>query len=55
MACKRPGVRIPIAPRFRSSEAIYADLDRLLIVQEVMLSGGSPDLVFPQVSALPRR
>ena len=23
MACKRPGVRVPLAPRFRSSEAIY--------------------------------
>jgi hypothetical protein len=39
MACKRSGVRISLAPRFRSSEAVYADLDRLLIVQEVTLSG----------------
>src|SRR6266567_6444813 len=39
MACKRPGVRVPLAPRFRRSKAICADLDRLLIVQEVMLSG----------------
>ncbi len=39
MACKRSGVRIPIAPRFRSSKSIYADLDLLLIMQEVTLSG----------------
>jgi hypothetical protein len=55
MACKRPGVRVPLAPRFRSSKAVYGDLDRLLIVQEVMLSGGLPDLVFSQVSVLLRR
>jgi hypothetical protein len=40
MACKRSGVRVSVAPRFRRSEAIYADLDRLLIVQEVSLSDG---------------
>jgi hypothetical protein len=39
MACKRSGVRVSVAPRFRRSEAICADLDRLLIVQEVILSG----------------
>jgi hypothetical protein len=39
MACKRSGVRIPIAPRFRSSEAIFADHDHLLFVQEVTLYG----------------
>jgi hypothetical protein len=39
MACKRSGVRVSVAPRFRSSEAIYADFDRLLTVQEVTLSG----------------
>src|ERR1035437_2395080 len=38
MACKRSGVRVSVAPRFRRSEAICADLDRLLIVQEVTLS-----------------
>jgi hypothetical protein len=40
MACKRSGVRVSVAPRFRRSEAIYADLDRLLIVREVSLSDG---------------
>jgi len=54
MACKRPGVRVPLAPRFRSSEATYADLDRLLIVQEVVLSDELDDLMLPQVSAFLR-
>jgi hypothetical protein len=39
MACKRSGVRVSVAPRFRRSKAICADLDRLLIVQEVSSSG----------------
>jgi len=38
MACKRSGVRVSVAPRFRRSMAIYADLYRLLNVQEVTLS-----------------
>jgi hypothetical protein len=48
MACKRSGVRIPTAPRFRSSEAVCADLDRLLFVQQVTLSG---ELAWPGVLA----
>ena len=48
MACKRAGVRVPLAPRFRSSEAVYGDLERLLIVQEVTLSG---ELTWPDVLA----
>src|ERR1022692_29937 len=39
MACKRSGVRVSVAPHSRRSEAFCADLDRLLIVQEVTLSG----------------
>jgi hypothetical protein len=39
MACKRPGFRVPFAPRFRRSKAVCADLGRLLIVQEVTQFG----------------